>query len=57
MKHTQAQIDVRNEVIHNMWRGLDVQQASTNVRIAISLVILVACATGKKNLNTRGNQS
>ena len=44
----------KNVVIQNMLR--DVQQESTNVKIPIILVILVACATRKKSLNTRGNQ-
>ena len=41
----QARKDVRNVVIQNILRDLDVQQANTNVRIAINLVISVACAT------------
>ena len=57
MKHTcKSQIDVRSVVIHNMLRDLDVQLVSTNVKIVISLVILVACATRRKSLNTRGSQ-
>ena len=56
MKHMQAQVDVKSVVIQNMLRDLDVQLASTNVKIAISLAILVACATRRKSLNTRGNQ-
>ena len=54
IKHTQAQIDVRRVVIHNMLRDSDVQVASTNVKIAISLVILVACATRREILNIKG---
>ena len=56
MKYRQAQIDVRSVVIHNMLRDLGVQLVSTNVKIAISLVILVACAARRKSWNTRGNQ-
>ena len=50
VKHTQAQTDVRSVVIHNMLRESDDQLASTNVKIAINLVISVACATRRKNL-------
>ena len=56
MKHMQAQIDVRNVVIHNMLRDLDVQLVNTNEKMAINLVILVACTTKRKTLNTRGSQ-
>ena len=51
MKHTQAQIDVKSVVIHNMLKDLDVQLVSTNVKIAISLGISVACTTRRKSLN------
>ena len=53
MKHMQAQIDIGSVVIHNVLRDLDVQLASTIVKVAISLVPLVAWATRRKSLNTR----
>ena len=39
MKHTQAQIDVRSVVIHNMLMVLDVQLVGTNAQIVIYMVI------------------
>ena len=53
MKHMQAQKDVRSVVIHNMLRDSDVQLANTNVKIAISLVISIACATRRESLRIK----
>ena len=54
IKHTQVKKDVPNAVIHNIEKDLDVQLASTNVKIAISMVISVACAARRENLNIKG---
>ena len=53
IKHTQVKKDVPNVVIHNIEKDLDVQLASTNVKIAISIVISVACATRREKHMTR----
>ena len=45
LKHTQARKDVRCVVTQNILKDLDVQQTNINVRIAINLVISVACGT------------
>ena len=56
MKNIPVKTDTTNVVTLDMWRDLDVQPVDTNARIATSLVILVACATRKKSLNTRESQ-
>ena len=48
--------DVTNVVTPHMRRDLDVQPVDIDARIATSLVMLVACATRKKGLNTRESQ-
>ena len=48
MEHAQAQKDVRSVVIHNILMVLDVQLLGTNVEIFTDMVILVACATRRK---------
>ena len=53
IKHTQARKDVRSVVSQGILRDLDVQQANTNVRIAINLVISVACATRRLHMKTK----
>ena len=52
IKHTQARKDVRSVVIQNTLRDIDVQQANINARIAINLVISVACATRRLDMKT-----
>ena len=53
IKHTQVKKDAPNVVTLNMLRDSDVQLASTNVNIAISLVISVACPTGTRRESLR----
>ena len=48
LKEIQAKKDIVNVVTGNIYRDSDVQLRSTNARIAISLVMSVACATRKK---------
>ena len=48
IKHIQVKKDDQNVVIHNILRDLDVQLASTNIKIATGMVISVACATRRK---------
>ena len=48
IKYMQAKKDVQSVVIHNIQRDSDVQLASTNVEIATSMVISVACATRRE---------
>ena len=57
IKHMQARKDVRSVVIQNILRDLGVQQANTNVRIAINLVISVACATRRLDMEKRSFES
>ena len=54
IKHTQARKYVRSVVIQDILRDLDVQQAKTNVRIAINLASSVACATRRIDIKTKG---
>ena len=54
IKHKQPRKDVRSMVIQDMLRDLDVQQANTYVRIAIKLVISVACAIRSMDMKTKG---
>ena len=50
----QVRNDVPNVMTHNMLMDLDVQLARTNVKIVISLVILVACAMRRDSLRIKG---
>ena len=54
IKYMQVRKDAPNVVTHNMLRDSDVQLASTNVKIAISLVISVTCATRRESLRIKG---
>ena len=47
-KNIPVKTDATNVVTPHRWRDLDVQPVDINVRTATSLVILVACATRKK---------
>ena len=53
IKHTQVKKDVQSVMIHNILRDLDVQPANTNVKIATSKVISVACAKRREKHLTR----
>ena len=55
-ENIQVKTDVTNVVTPHMWRDLDVQPVDIYARTATSLVTLLACATGKKSLNTRESQ-
>ena len=53
-KHTQARKDVRSVTIQNILRDLDIHRTNINARIAINLVISVACATRRLDMKTKG---
>ena len=55
-KNIPVKTDVKNVVTAHMWGDLDVQAVGINARTVTSLVILEACATRKKSLNTRESQ-
>ena len=54
IKHMKSRKDVRNVVTQGILRDLDVQWANINARIAINLVISVACATRRLDMRTKG---
>ena len=56
-KNISVKTDVKKVVIPPMWRDLDVQPVDINPRTTTSLVILVACTTRRKSLNTRNSQN
>ena len=54
IKHMQAKNYVRSVVIQGKLRDLDVQWPDINIRVAINLVISVACGTRRLDMKTKG---